>query len=383
MKTIHVITASYLFCACGTENVVENNDQNTPPATSARFAMTPFEVAPAGEGLKCQNFANPFGKDVDVVAWRSQLSPSGHHMITYLVDGASDVALRDCTEGQPDQIVFQGQQIGAKEMHYPSGIGLRLGKDQSLMVRVHYLNAGAAETTVENALELDIDVDQKVTRSIAPLFFDNIDLHVPAGAPPTQIVKDCIVAEDADLVMLTGHMHAHGLDFRAMIDEEMLYQTDNWHEPPLQVYDPPRAIPAGTAIRFACTYRSEPDREVVFGDSIEDDEMCGLLGSWAPRNGGAGRLLSCAPPMMMNGGACNTCLNALINGAPESACSDNGPVTSAMKLEAFQACSCGSNGPCAAACANSGCSGQRPDAECDACIAASCLSERDACFADG
>jgi hypothetical protein len=272
-------------------------------------------------------------------------------------------------------MVFQAQKSGGSDLRYPAGAGARLEAKQGLLIQIHYLNPTDVELPVATTIELERAEPESVKDHVHPLFFGNMAINVPPAAPPTTVSKTCTLAGDVELVMLTGHLHSHGLDFRATRGSADLYQTSDWHQPPMLVFDPPLALSAAEKITFSCTYASEPDRVLTFGDSMERDEMCNLVGAFIPRAGAPDGMLSCEDGAAAPG-ACLTCSQALFTNNADKACEP-----SAAKLTAFKTCSCSTDG-CGASCADSSCGGGKPSDACMACISHRCAAERDGCFND-
>lgn len=362
LKTLAVLT----LCACGGPAPLE--------------LQMSFDVGPGAQGLKCQTFANPTGQDVDIGVWTTTLSNAGHHVLVFLVDDAKDSAAEDCEPTLPGQLIFQSQTTGETAIAYPRGVAARLGATQGLMVRVHYLNDLQTQAAkIDNHLTLTLVASGSVRDRVRPMMLDNTDLLIPAQVPSFSIEKTCTLGHDLELVTAVGHIHSHGLEVRASSAAAgELYDTINWHQPEMRVFDPPLPLKAGDSITFSCTYRGAADRDIHFGDRIEYDEMCSVVGSYLARDPADPGFLGCTPPQGSTG--CLPCFGALTMGRPQDACVDSG---SAGKLAALQACTCGT-GPCASACAATACKsgGGRPDAACEQCQRTSCDAQAQACISD-
>jgi hypothetical protein len=344
-------------------------------ANSLRIAVTPFVVPAGAQGLNCQTIANPFGGAVDVIGWSTDLGEGGHHLHVYQTDAATDVAPHDCTQNLRDNLVFQSQAIGTSSMVYPSGISAHFDPGQGVTVRVHYLNLTDHDITVAPILEARLATPETTSTRVAPLRFDNTNILIPPHSTSTTVTKTCHVLRDIDLVWLTSHAHTHITDFRATLGGETLFTSHTFAEPITTVYDPPRAIAAGQAITFSCTYANTTDSPITFGDRLESDEMCNLVGAYVTPNFD-GSLITCDEPTT----GCQTCVQALAGGDPTRLCTSDGPPSSRERYDAFNACSCGASSSCASACAATACAGQRPDTTCQNCLSAHCAAERTACL---
>src|SRR5260370_25319524 len=62
-------------------------DAAAPPDADVQDSITltadPFTVAPGAEVYKCQTFANPFGKDVDIIYMDGTMSAGSHHFFVF------------------------------------------------------------------------------------------------------------------------------------------------------------------------------------------------------------------------------------------------------------------------------------------------------------
>src|SRR5438046_2979369 len=59
---------------------VETNEEGHPTVT---IVTEEFSIGPGEEAFRCQNFANPFGKDVVILKSESAMAAGSHHMFVF------------------------------------------------------------------------------------------------------------------------------------------------------------------------------------------------------------------------------------------------------------------------------------------------------------
>src|SRR5687767_13672525 len=66
------------------------------PSLTQDLGVGAYVQPPKAEGMKCQNFANPFGRAVEIVAFSGVLNEGGHHLHLYKFKGLVDGPPEDC-----------------------------------------------------------------------------------------------------------------------------------------------------------------------------------------------------------------------------------------------------------------------------------------------
>ena len=67
----------------------------------------PFVVPSGEEVYRCQNFANPFGSDVEVQRTELYMTPGSHHMFAFYREGAQNGALETCSGLEFDRALHE------------------------------------------------------------------------------------------------------------------------------------------------------------------------------------------------------------------------------------------------------------------------------------
>jgi hypothetical protein len=276
------------------------DDVQAPATHTVSLAMDSFAVAPGQEVWKCQDFANPFGGDAQVVRWRSHMSRGSHHLLVSLHDAAVNTGVTDCTGANLDGQVFDSQGLDSETL-YPDGIAFEVPAGSGFRLEAHYLNAEDAAFDGAVTMEADVDDSGEPRTAAGPLLFTTGDITIPP-ATDTTITHTCTVAHDLSLFDAVSHMHKHGTHFVASAGDRVLYETYTYDHPPRSTFDPPIELHAGDVVTFSCSYRNTGTTTITFGQSADRDEMCALFGSYYPVPDGAQPFLTCfdggGPPPM-------------------------------------------------------------------------------------
>jgi hypothetical protein len=272
-----------------------NGPLGTPPPRTTRVTleMDAFDVPPGGEVYMCQNFKNPFGRDVDIVQSESQMTPGSHHLIVFKMsataDAGLDPAMAPCS-GVEVHNFLHGSQTPTGKTVYPAGVGVPLRETQVLRFNAHYLNTGT-DTIHAKVLAAFDAATEPVPTQAGWFFLNNTGVTVPPGASKTSVSLQ-ILPEAGDIKLLdaSSHMHRHGVHFAASLsDGTPIYKSDGWSDPPRKTFDSPGfPVPAGSTIDFTCDYQNDSGTTLGFGESASDNEMCVFGGAYYPAPGGKG-----------------------------------------------------------------------------------------------
>jgi Copper type II ascorbate-dependent monooxygenase, C-terminal domain len=247
------------------------------------LTMTSFNVPAGGEVYKCENFANPFGGEVEVSGFESHMSPGSHHMLLFYIDTNADKPLEDCS-GLEFHPTPYGAQTPDSVVDYPAGIAALIPAGQGLRIQAHYLNATDHDLTATVKMTFHLADPGSVTAHAGMVFMNNLNIYVQPSADPQTVTGTCSVPRDVHLIYANSHMHKHGIGFQAtdMNSGTMLYQTDNWSDPPLDALDPAIDLSAGDQIQWSCTYNNDTGGVLTFGESAATNEMCIFTGQYYP-----------------------------------------------------------------------------------------------------
>ena len=210
--------------------------------TPITLTMNSFTVAPNTEVYMCQQFGNPFGKDVDLVKMVGSMSVGSHHFFLFNMTPSTGrnttAALEPCPdkglEFHPFPYLSQQPQY---TVQYGAGMGYPLVGQNGLMMNAHYLNASATAVTPKVTITIYPAKPGTVTTHVGTIFLNNQSIYVPAGttqSSPLAVTNTDTPISDESYTIFTNwsHMHQYALDFQASTGGAVFYDEKQWSEPP-------------------------------------------------------------------------------------------------------------------------------------------------------
>jgi hypothetical protein len=255
------------------------------PASAERVELTleEFDLAPGGEIYKCQNFQNPFGKDVAILQTQSIMSHGSHHLAVFRIAESADAALENCS-GLEFHATVHAAQTPVARSQFPEGVGAFLAGTEGLRLNAHYFNLSNETIHAQVRVALDAVSVDEVEYTAAQIYLNDSTLNVPPGKG-TGGGTMALPAGVSGIKLLStqSHMHRRGVKFQATLDDgTSLYEADTWSEPPVKTYDPPLPLRDGANITWRCDYENETANHLNFGESADTNEMCVLTGFYYP-----------------------------------------------------------------------------------------------------
>jgi hypothetical protein len=271
--------------------------------TPVTLTMTSFTVAANSEVYMCQQFGNPFGKDVDLVKMVGSMSQGSHHFFLFNMAPSTGrnttAALEPCPDKGLDFHPFPYlSQQPEYTVQYGAGMGYPLVGQNGLTMNVHYLNTSAMPVTPKVTITIYPAKPGAVTTHVGTIFLSSQSIYVPAETPETKQVattKSNTPITDEGYTIFTNwsHMHQYATDFQASTGGAVFYEETQWSEPPLITAGTgmnqspllPKTMPAGASITWTCMYYNPTAQPMTFGDSAMTDDMCIYLGQYYPADG--------------------------------------------------------------------------------------------------
>ena len=251
------------------------NDPETDYTQTKTVTMDTF-VVPAGEEVyECQNFANPWGAQVDIKTYSLQMSPGSHHMFAFYASNATDGALAPCPNGglQFGAFTFTAQQPQLTET-FPASVGATIPQTTGFQMMAHYLNATSTDITMTSvSLTMYVAKPGLVTQHAGVMYLNNTAVAAPPGVSTS--TSSYTLPQDVQIMSSASHMHHGGTNFVAKASSgQTLYTTTEWAEPPGEPYSPPMLLTSGTTITWTCTYDNTSGTLLTFGESALKNVMC-------------------------------------------------------------------------------------------------------------
>jgi hypothetical protein len=297
------LAVACLLIACGGGD--NPSDPLAPPAPGQGLQYGMVSTIDAGQEIeRCKLFvAPPEGLNINRESVR--YTAGSHHVLLYLTSYMSfpdtdkhgnpimPEQVVDCPDGAPADFQITSVVAGAQSANapdivdLPSDTALKVPGGAVLVMNTHYLNATPnAETTDARINIYTIPTDQ-VKKEAGIIFFYDPIIRVPPLAT-AQARMACPVQREYTVYNLQTHMHKRGIGGLANLTDgagnviRSLYQSDSWENVNVQKYDD-LTIEAGQYLDYRCNYVNNEDRDVLQGLTTKD-EMCMLVGAYAPRN---------------------------------------------------------------------------------------------------
>jgi hypothetical protein len=272
-------------CASTEPDPTGDGGADAPEPARGKYAATlvteAFEIPPGEEYFRCQNFANPFGKDVAVLSTQTFMTGGSHHLFVFQRPDVSDGPLEPCS-GLEFGSNIHGSQQSQQRTFYPPGVGRIHFGQIGFRVQIHYFNSSPDTVKVEIAVTIRADDPEAVPTLASAIFINTISVSVPPHSAGHAQQK-CPVPKDVNLFAASSHMHRHGTYFTARTDDgELLFETNEWEEPTPWTFDPPRRLRAGSQIHIDCDYKNDTPFPLTFGESADTNEMCIFTGVYYP-----------------------------------------------------------------------------------------------------
>jgi hypothetical protein len=274
---------------------------DAPPPSDANVGQTvnltadSFTVAPGAEVYKCQTFANPFGKDVDLVYFDGTMSQGSHHFFLFNLDPSANstqpTPLKDCAKGGLEFYPFPYlSQQPHWIVNYPRpDMGYPLAAKNGLMINVHFLNAGSSPIQASATITITAAKPGVVTTHVGTIMLNNTFFSVPPtpATTPQPYSKTWTPPSGAlpssyNILTSWSHMHRTSVDFQASANNAVFYEEKNWDSPPLFLHNPVLPMSGSTPIKWTCMYYNDTSSTMAFGESAKNNVMCIYIAQYYP-----------------------------------------------------------------------------------------------------
>ncbi len=257
----------------GTVSIPQNNAEIDYTETKT-IKMDTFVVQPNQEVYKCQDFANPWGKQVDIKTYDLDMQTGSHHMFAFYKSGATNDGVVNCPQGGLTfgPFTFTSQQLEVAQT-YPPTVGATIPQGTGFTMMVHYLNTTTAAINSHVYLTMAIGKTGVVTQHAGIIYLDDTSLVVPPGTSTSN--TSYTLPQDVTIMETWSHMHQGANNFISTTSTGMtLFTTTEWAEPAAKIYSPALALKAGTTIKWSCTYDNTTGTTRTFGESAVTNVMC-------------------------------------------------------------------------------------------------------------
>jgi hypothetical protein len=269
--------------------------------TTLETAMGPLSVQPGVENTQCvvTNLKNAEGAFVR--RFRAELGEGSHHMIVYLSNATTeDPQPKNCNSFSGvlggEHPIFIAQQEHS-ELVFPTDSGVPVGFEikpkQMVRIEMHYIDVTSKPIDVSGKIFLDtIPLTSTLIKSDLA-FWGTKDINIPANKAGDTGVKFQRGLTGTKTFALTTHQHHLGTEMLvwyakdASDQSQQIADSKNWADPPLELFNPPRAFPGSggeTGLAYQCKWNNTTGKDVGFGEDF-NDEMCFLWHYYYPSQG--------------------------------------------------------------------------------------------------
>lgn len=294
------------WCALGCSGSAgDGPGPNADAGVGPLAAAIELRAQPGDEETVCISMRLDNPERVWVREIRTQINAGSHHMIIYRTTEAEEsLTPEPCTPFVGDVFSFDvsaplfiAQQAEAA-LTYPEGTALPLQPNQMIRIEFHYINYFPDPKDLLGEVEfVEHEGDTSELQAVDMIFWGTTDIEIdPRSSGEASMYHrvdgpNSLHPDPIQIFGLTSHTHQWGT--RATLERttgldalegELLHESLDWSEPPLDLFDPPLTFDGTDGLRLVCEYMNGSDQTVTFGEGF-NDEMCFLWAYYFPSRG--------------------------------------------------------------------------------------------------
>ncbi len=283
-----LLLATVGLTACGSSDSSSANsdgirDVRVPiPAADPAYVdlVSPEEVIPAGTEKMFCYYMTYTGPDIAVAELDTKQGEFGHHVaLLKAIDQQPDGTLEDCTSGEEMWKV----RPWILPLSLPAETAIKVPSGTQFVLQFHYVNTSSRALRVRDVARLKTIAPDQVKTWAASLATNSSNIVVAPKSPSTESF-DCTIDQNAELLIVGGHMHEYGSKFNLLygpdVDHlESIYLADPWQPdfrdtPPVSLFlSKPFPLTKGYILRTVCEWNNPTTNTIKF-----PNEMCAAFG---------------------------------------------------------------------------------------------------------
>jgi hypothetical protein len=182
-------------------------------------------------------------------------------------------------------------------------MGYTLLGANSVMINIHYVNAGSTALTPTVAITLKVAKPGVVKTHIGTLFLNQNPMNIPVTpmSSPMDSTKNWggnpgAVSSDGSYFIYSSwsHMHKWSLKLTASTNGTVFYTETQWDSPNVFLHTGaatqgtasgtphPISMPSTQGTTWTCSYYNDTSATLTFGDFANKNVMCIYLGQYYP-----------------------------------------------------------------------------------------------------
>lgn len=279
-----------------------SNLLDAPPVPTSGYQIPfgPFDVKAGSEVQLCRTFKLP---NEDIEAFNRiqiAMAQGSHHFILFRsrFDYPDEVFPCWGTVNFDEwDFMMDVNKAGGDDWQLDDGQAFIVQPHQQIMIQSHFVNATSVQSPAGGMAYLNLHKTplEDVKHELHGIFTVNTRIKIPPNGTFTT-TKKCTPSRDINIVAMTGHFHARGVEFK--VDKVLnstypgeedtnfgtIYDNTNWDAPTFQLYKPVSVVNGiQEALQFTCSYdNTNPasvtfDKTVGFGGHADVQEHCNLF----------------------------------------------------------------------------------------------------------
>jgi hypothetical protein len=267
-----------------------------PPEVGHQIIVGPYPVPDGTEVLRC--FWSKIPEDMDVTEIEVKYNLGSHHLDIFTVDYAMPDGDFDCSKPEewgawPSEIargldpesrmptMLVGFQNDSVSWQLPAGVSYQLHAGQQLLIQSHFANVASQDTATARLYDvINFHASPDPTEHAAETLFDeDTDLFLPAHQE-SSVTRICEFPSEVNLIAMFGHFHSRGTLHEVFMYDpdtgetgDLIYQNRDWDDPPFYTMGDEWSEAMGcTAIKMVAHWNNFEDRDIVWGNFVEENE---------------------------------------------------------------------------------------------------------------
>jgi hypothetical protein len=277
------------------------------PQSAGEYDITTgdIKIVAGDEQTYCVSRFLPTSEPIDMVSIGADMTAGGHHIIFYKSAATEestaptpcsailDIGFSELSGGLAGTVPLFIAQQARTHLEFPAGVAYTFPAHQMTTVEMHFLNTTAEDMIISGTVHIGVARTGTITQKANLLFYGPGPglLSVPPG---NQTVTNYYAfgaahATPPNIFAATTHTHqlstGTSLAFGPQGSTRPIFQSSDWDNPQLKVFDPPLAAGPDDGLELTCSWNNTTGQTVVFGESARTNEMCLVWAYFYPDTG--------------------------------------------------------------------------------------------------
>jgi hypothetical protein len=274
-----------------------------PPGQGIQFTLGPFEVPGGDELQRDYYFKLPIAEEMAINRVEMASNQGNHHFFLMKSD-REDVPDHYQDGFGSGSLWIRGYNLVAATQRttttltFPAGVVTRLRPRQQMCAQVHAVSLDRSKAgRCKVVVNLWTAKPGTFTMNSGMMLFYRNSFILPPHQE-TLVSNTATVPMDTKIWSIAGHYHGRGKKFAIYLWDgakpvdrtklKLLYETEDWTDPHLKVFDPPLVLKKGQGFYYEGTFVNNTDREIHQGPNAKFEEHCIMVAGFFPGFPGGG-----------------------------------------------------------------------------------------------